>query len=83
MANLGRAEAELERISDQVRLSLAQARSNLEEAEHVLRLYRDRLLPPATDRVVAVQSGVETGRISGFAFIDDPVVKPASSRAGA
>jgi len=69
-ANLGRAQAERERLSDEVRLSVAQARSKLREAEHVLMLYRDRLLPPAEDRVAAARAGFETGRNSFLALID-------------
>ena len=69
-ARLGRANAELARISDEVRSSLAEARSTLLEAEHVLVLYRDRLLPPARDRVRAARTGFETGRNSFLALID-------------
>ena len=69
-ANLGRARAELARISDELRFSVSKARSLLDEAEHVLTLYRDRLLPPASDRVRAARAGFETGRNSFLVLID-------------
>ena len=42
----------------------------LQEGEHVLTLFRERLLPAARDQVHATRSGFEAGRNSFLALID-------------
>ncbi len=71
------AEARLEQarsrhlaIRDEVRLGVQSGADRLAEAAHVIRLFRDRLLPAAEDQVAAARSGFETGRNSFLALID-------------
>jgi len=68
-ADLDRAEAErIERRSrrdalvDQIRVELREAYERTRENEHVLHLYRDRLIPASRDRVAAARSGFEAGK---------------------
>ena len=55
---------------DEVRLGVRSGADRLAEARHVVRLFRDRLLPAARDQVDAARSGFETGRNSFLALID-------------
>ena len=57
-------------IEDEVRLGVQSGADRLAEAGHVLRLFRDRLIPAASDQVAAARSGFETGRNSFLALID-------------
>ena len=57
-------------IEDEVRLGVQSGADRLAEAGHVLRLFRDRLIPAAADQVAAARSGFETGRNSFLALID-------------
>ena len=57
-------------LEDEVRLAVQSGVDRLEEAHHVERLFRDRLVPAARDQVAAARSGFETGRNSFLALID-------------
>jgi len=57
-------------LEDGVRLAVQSGVDRLEEAHHVERLFRDRLLPAARDHVAAARSGFETGRNSFLALIE-------------
>jgi cobalt-zinc-cadmium efflux system outer membrane protein len=69
-ARLIRAESERASLEDGVRLAVASAVSQLEEARHVVHLYANRLLPAASDQVEAARAGFESGRNSFLALID-------------
>lgn len=69
-ARLAAAESRRASIEDEVRLSVQGAEDRLLEARHVLRLFRDRLLPAASDRVGAARAGFETGRNGFLELID-------------
>ena len=57
-------------IEDDVRLGVESAADRLVEADHVSKLFRDRLRPAARDQVDAARAGFETGRNSFLALID-------------
>ncbi len=57
-------------IEDDVRLAVQSGVDRFAEARQVELLFRDRLLPTATDQVAAARSGFETGRNSFLALID-------------
>lgn len=57
-------------IRDDVRLAVRTGAERLAEARHVEQLYRERLIPAASDQVQAARSGFETGRNSFLALID-------------
>ena len=61
-ARQARADQEYSRLVDTVRVDVAQAYHRLLEAHQAARLYQDRLLPAAHDRIVAAQTGFEAGR---------------------
>jgi cobalt-zinc-cadmium efflux system outer membrane protein len=65
-----RAEAELSSKQDQVRVEVDQARQRVLEAQHVVGLYRARLLPAARAQIDAAEFGYETGRSDFQALID-------------
>ncbi len=69
-ARLERAQSERAAIEDQVRFGVQSGLDRLAEAEHVFRLFRDRLVPAARDQVEAARAGFETGRNSVLALID-------------
>jgi outer membrane protein TolC len=76
-AALREAEALLEQArneqagtEDAIRLELASGADRVEEARHVVHLYRDRLLPAARDQVEAAHAGFETGRNDFQALIE-------------
>ncbi len=69
-AKLERARSEQESVEDGVRFSVQSAVDRFDEARHVLRIYRDRLLPAARDQVEAARAGFETARNSFLALID-------------
>ncbi len=69
-ARLEQARSQQLAIEDDVRLGVYSRRDRLEEAGHVERLFRDRLVPAARDQVNAARSGFETGRNSFLALID-------------
>lgn len=57
-------------LVDRVRAEVATAQLRLEEAQHVVALYRSRLLPATDDQVSAALSGFRTGQSSFPALID-------------
>jgi outer membrane protein TolC len=61
-AQLARTQAELAGVEDTIRGEVERARLRLVETEHVLRVYRERLLPTARARIEAVRIGYQTGR---------------------
>lgn len=65
-----RARSEQDRAADEIRLEAAVSQARLHEAEHVLMLFRDTLLPPALDRIEAARAGFETGRNSFLTLIE-------------
>jgi len=69
-ALLAGAESERAGREDEVRSEVRQAAARLEEAQHVVELYRSRLLPASADQVRAARSGFETGRNSFLALIE-------------
>lgn len=69
-AELGRARADLEALSDEVRTEVDQSRQRVLEAQHVLVLYQKRLLPAARAQIEAARAGYEAGRNSFQALID-------------
>jgi outer membrane protein, heavy metal efflux system len=69
-ARLARAESERHGREDQVRSEVRQAVARLEEAHHVMQLYRSRLLPAASDQARAARSGFETSQNSFLALIE-------------
>ena len=76
-AALDEAEAELLRrrservaLADQVAAELETARRRLAEAQHVVALFSDRILPAARDRVASVRAAFETGAVEFDSLID-------------
>jgi outer membrane protein TolC len=69
-ARLEQARSRLAAVEDEVRLGVESGAERLGEAGHVVKLFRDRLLPAARDHVAAARSGFETGRNSFLALID-------------
>ena len=69
-AELGMARADLEGMSDEVRTQVDQSRERVLEAQHVVALYQERLLPAARAQIEAARAGYETGRNSFQALID-------------
>ncbi len=69
-ARLERARSERAAIEDEVRFGVQSGLDRLAEAEHVFRLFGDRLVPAARDQVEAARAGFETGRNSFLALID-------------
>lgn len=69
-ARLEQARSRQRALEDEVRLAVHSGHDRLVEARHVVRLFRDRLLPAAEDQIAAARSGFETGRNSFLALID-------------
>ncbi len=69
-ARLAAAESELAALSDSVAAEVEEALAAAEEAGHVVRLYRNRVLPAARDQVAAARAGFETGDGSMLDLID-------------
>ncbi|HSJ99576.1 MAG TPA: TolC family protein, partial [Myxococcota bacterium] len=62
-AELESARRDRERMEDEVVTDLVTARERLAEARHLLALVTDRLLPAASDQLVAARAGFEAGRV--------------------
>jgi outer membrane protein, heavy metal efflux system len=62
--------SELERLSDATRTRVFVAAKQLQESEHVLRLFETRLVPLARARIEAAQAGFITSRAPFAAVID-------------
>lgn len=69
-ALLGAIESEREVLIDRVRAEVAIVALLLEEAEHVLTLFRSRLLPAAADQTSAALAGFRTGQNSFLSLIE-------------
>lgn len=69
-ARLSESEAALVRMEDDVRVEVESARERLVEAQHVVHLYRTRLLPAVGAQIEAARVGYETGQNSFQALID-------------
>ncbi len=69
-ARLLEEQYELRVVADEVRVEVESARQRLLEAQHVVRLYRGRLLPAARAQIEAARIGYETGRNTFQALID-------------
>lgn len=69
-AHIARARAQLLGTSDEIRVEVEKARQRLIEAEHVVQLYRERLLPLSRAQIDAARSGYVTGQ-SGFQALID------------
>jgi outer membrane protein TolC len=69
-AKLAQAENERAARAQEVRGEVWEAAQRLGESEHVLGLYRDRLLPIALDRVEAALAGFRSGTNDFVALID-------------
>ncbi len=69
-ARLQQLESERLRLEDEIRSGVQIAYKRLEEAHHVLELYRSRVLPAARDQVSAALTGFKTGGNSFLALIE-------------
>lgn len=69
-ARLAQASSQLLSADDEVRVEVERARQRLIEAQHVVHLYRERLLPAARAQIEAARIGYETGRNGFQALID-------------
>jgi len=69
-ARLAQARSRLLSADDEVQVDVERARQRLIEAHHVVRLYRERLLPAARAQIEAARIGYETGRNGFQALID-------------
>ncbi len=69
-ADLLRRRSERAALNDQVAAEIETARRWLAEAEHVVMLFRDRILPAARDRVASVRAAFETGEVGFDSLID-------------
>lgn len=69
-ARLAQARSQLLSADDEVQVEVERARQRLIEANHVVRLYRERLLPAARAQIEAARIGYETGRNGFQALID-------------
>lgn len=68
-ARLRANEAEQEALSDAIRAEIFEARMRLREAEHVVRLYTDRLVPLARKQARAVRPAFATGDATFYEVI--------------
>ena len=69
-ARIAQVRAQILGASDEIRVEVEKARQRLIEAEHVVRLYRERLLPAARAQIDVARSGYVTGH-SGFQALID------------
>jgi outer membrane protein TolC len=69
-ARQAQADQEYARLVDTIRVEVEQAYYRLLEIHHAVRLYQDRLLPAARDRVEAARAGFEAGSTTFLALID-------------
>lgn len=69
-ARLLAGESTLTALSDTIAAEIESARASLEEAQHIVRLHRSRLLPATKDQLQAARAGFETGEVSMLALID-------------
>ena len=69
-AALKQAESARTALEDTIRTGIYVSRERLLEAEHVVELYRSRLLPASRDQIRAAQIGFETGQNNFLALIE-------------
>jgi outer membrane protein TolC len=69
-ARQARMEQVYSRLVDTVRVEVEQVYHRLLEAHQAARLYQDRLLPAARDRIAAAQAGFEAGRTLFLTLIE-------------
>jgi outer membrane protein TolC len=69
-ARLAAGESELAALSDAVAAEVEIALAAAQEAGHVERLYRNRVVPAARDQVAAARAGFETGEGTMLGLID-------------
>ena len=69
-ARLDEANAELERLGDELRAEALAAVAHRDEMAHLLELYRDRVLPAARDQVAAARASFESGGESMLGLIE-------------
>lgn len=69
-ARLAAGESTLAALTDRLAAEVESALASLEEAEHAVRLYRSRVLPPARDQVTAARAAFESGEVSMLDLID-------------
>jgi cobalt-zinc-cadmium efflux system outer membrane protein len=69
-ARLQRLRRDEERLIDDIRVEVEQARTRLVEALRVVELYRERIVPAARDQVAAARAGFESGKNSFQVLID-------------
>ena len=63
-------ESEIAAMVDQVRAEVTTSDLRVEEAEHVVSLYRSRLLPASADQVSAALAAFTTGQSTFLALLD-------------
>jgi len=68
-ARLESAQSEHTSLEDEVRFSVQSSLHRLREAQHVMQLFGNRLLPASRDQVEAARAGYETGRNSFLTLI--------------
>ncbi|HIF98040.1 MAG TPA: TolC family protein [Myxococcales bacterium] len=68
-ARLKSAQSEYTSLEDEVRFSVQSSLHRLREAQHVMQLFGNRLLPASRDQVEAALAGYETGRNSFLTLI--------------
>jgi outer membrane protein TolC len=69
-AALRRSQSERLALEDAIRLEVYETEQRVDEAAHVVDLYRSRLLPASNDQVRAARAGFETGQNSFLALIE-------------
>lgn len=69
-ARIAQGKADLVGVSDQIRVEVEQARQRLMEAGHVVKLYRERLLPATRAQIDVARSGYVTGQTEFQGLID-------------
>ncbi len=69
LAKLGEIEARLAEGVDKVALEVTDAYDKLVESEHVVTLYRSKVIPSATENLEAAKSGYESSKVDFLALI--------------
>lgn len=69
-AQLAASEAGVAAFEDHVRQEIASAAASVDETAALLRLYRDRVLPPARDQLAAARASFQSGAADMFGVIE-------------
>jgi cobalt-zinc-cadmium efflux system outer membrane protein len=69
-ANLDRLRIEERHLINDIRVEVEQARTRQVEAQRVVELFRERIVPAARDRVAATRAGFESGKNSFQVLIE-------------